>query len=256
MSITSNPASRLYEILTSAKKYCNDQGGRALEKEENVKDVWASIFDIDKQDEEKIFLSIVRVIEQIETVKKAVDKIESSSKNHLIKIITELEKEIMNMRLKDDSDSLKKALNEERLASLTGLAFALDARNQYCNIEEETILEFREKIALLIQDISDLQLKDELKKVVIDNLKQVDLMIENYKLYGVDGIKSAVENGFGSIMLNKELSEETNENSKFKETLIQVLNLFGNINTAVTFVKNVTPIAIEASDIAKKFFLS
>jgi len=60
-------------------------------------------------------------------------------------------------------------------------------------------------------------------------------MINNYKLYGVEGIKSAVENSYGNIMLNAELSEAVSEDSKLKETVKKVLNLFGNINTVVTF---------------------
>ncbi|WP_252246718.1 hypothetical protein [Clostridium sp. ZBS4] len=248
MSITSNPADRLYEILNDAKRNCDSNNF--------IKSVWASTFDIDRNDEEKIFLSVVKVIEQIETVKKVADKMQSSIKVEFIKEITELEREIMNLKLDEQSISLKRAISEKRLMSLKAIIMGLDICNQYSNIEEETIFEFREKILQLISEINDLSINDDLKNVVIDNLNQVDLMIDNYKLYGIDGIKSAVENGVGSIILNKELSEETSRNVKLKETLITVLNLLGNINTVVTFTKNVVPIVIEASDIAKKLFLN
>jgi len=256
MSIIGNPATRLYEILKEAKKHCNEKGELEQSKREYVKDVWAEIFDIDSSDEEKVFLAIVEVIQQIEAIKNAVDKIESSAKNQLIKTITDLEREIMNMKLDDYSYKLKDAINEERLSSLSGIGFALDVRNQYCNIDEEIILEFREKIDKLIEEVINLQLDDELKKAIIDNLKQVDLMIEKYKLYGLEGIKSAIENGVGSIILNGSLSEEASKNSNVKEVLKQVLNLLGSINTSITFVKNIAPIALEATDRVKNLFLS
>lgn len=81
-------------------------------------------------------------------------------------------------------------------------------------------------------------------------------MINNYKLYGIEGIKSTVENSYGNIMLNAELSEAVSKDSNLKETVKKVLNLFGNINTVVTFTKNIAPIAIEASTVASKFFLN
>jgi hypothetical protein len=52
--------------------------------------------------------------------------------------------------------------------------------------------------------------------------------------------------------LNSELSED----SKLREVVKNVLNLFVSINTVVTFTKNVAPIAIAASDIASKDFLN
>lgn len=39
-------------------------------------------------------------------------------------------------------------------------------------------------------------------------------MLDNHKIYGVDGIKEAVEKGFRNIMLNKELSELSKDDIK------------------------------------------
>lgn len=248
MAIISNPAERLYGMLSDVKNICNSNS--------SVKSVWAQTFDIDINDEENIFLSVVQVIEQIETVKRVAGRMQSNTKVEFVKEITQLEREIMNVKLDEQSIYLEKAISEKRLMSLKAIAMGLDICNQYSNIEEETIFEFREKVSELISEINILSINDDLKKVVIDNLNQVDLMINNYKLYGVDGIKSTVENSYGNIMLNAELSQAVSEDSKLKETIKKVLNLFGNINTVVTFTKNVAPIAIEASTIASKYFLN
>ncbi|NRT73612.1 hypothetical protein [Clostridium beijerinckii] len=250
MMIISNPANRLYDILETLRKNCTS--GR------NVKDAWATTFDIaqDESAEEKVFLSVVQVVELIEKVKKVVNKMESNAKENLIKEITQLEKEIMNIKLVEGAAMLKQIITDKRMASLGGIILALDVLYQYSNIEDETVLQFREKIECLIKDIDNLDISVKLKESIIVNLKQVDSMIDNYKLYGVDGIKSAVENSYGSIMLNKELSEAVGDDSKLKETIKNILNLFGNINTVVTFTKNVAPIAIEASEIASRFFLN
>ena len=80
-------------------------------------------------------------------------------------------------------------------------------------------------------------------------------MMENHKLYGIDEIRGTVEKSFGSIMLNKELSELSNKDTTVKKTLKKTLNLLGSINTVLTFSKNVAPMLPEASEIVKNFFL-
>jgi len=42
----------------------------------------------------------------------------------------------------------------------------LDICNQYSNIEEETIFEFREKVSQLISEINILLITDDLKKLL------------------------------------------------------------------------------------------
>lgn len=248
MSIEANPAERLYDILKNVKNNISESN--------SVKRVWALTFDIDENDEEKVFLAFVQVIQQIETLKKVANRMNSNSKDDFIKEITALERGIMSIRLSENSYSLETVITETRMMALKAIGMGLDIYNQYSIIEDEQIFEIREKISQLMNEINDLSISDDLKKVIIDNLDRLDLMIENHKLYGIDGIKGAVENGFGNIMLNKELSELSNKNSTLKETLMKVLNLFGSINTIVTFGKNMTPMLTEATEIAKNFFLN
>ncbi|MBY6935600.1 hypothetical protein FDB44_11740 [Clostridium botulinum] len=248
MEIMGNPADRLYKILIDAKGICNSCS--------YVKNVWASIFDIDEVDQEKVFLSVVQVVEHIETIKKVAMRIQSSKRDDFIKEITGLERQIMNIKLTAQASELRDIINEKRLMSLQAIALGLDTCSQYSNIEEETLVEYKETILELINETNDLSINDNLKKVIIENLNQVDIMINEYKLYGLEGIKSAVENGYGKIMLDRQLSEELRKDVTLKETIFKILNLFGNINTVVTFTKNVGPMLTEASEIAKNFFLN
>lgn len=248
MAINGNPAEGVYEILENIKKNCI--------KSSKAKQALALTFDIDSNDEEKIFLSVIRVIERIESLKKIASKMKSNRKDEFVSVITELEREIMNIQLNEEAYILKGIMNERRMMALKAIAMGLDICNQYSSIEENQIFEVREKITQLKNEINDLEISEDLKEVVIDSLNKIDLIVENAKLYGVDGIREGVENSFGSIMLNRELSEISSENYDVKETLKKVLNLFGSINTMVTFGKNVAPMLNEASEVAKKFFLS
>ncbi|WP_415338255.1 hypothetical protein, partial [Clostridium perfringens] len=183
-----------------------------------------------------------------EALKKIASKMKSNRKDEFVSVITELEREIMNIQLNEEAYILKGIMNERRMMALKAIAMGLDICNQYSSIEENQIFEVREKITQLKNEINDLEISEDLKEVVIDSLNKIDLIVENAKLYGVDGIREGIE--------NRELSEISSENYDVKETLKKVLNLFGSINTMVTFGKNVAPMLNEASEVAKKFFLS
>ncbi|SCJ98437.1 Uncharacterised protein [uncultured Clostridium sp.] len=265
MSIKGNPAEKLYELLSNAKENSSNKSiytsGKSVKQawtvtsEKSVKQAWALTFDIDENDEEKVFLAVVQVIQQIETLKKVTNRMNSNSKDDFIKEITELEKEIMNIRLSENSYKLSSIIDEKKLMALKAISMGLDICNQYTNIEDKEVQEIREKIVQLINEIGELSIDDDLKKVVIYNLSSVNLMMENHKLYGIDEIRGTVEKSFGSIMLNKELSELSNKDTTVKKTLKKTLNLLGSINTVLTFSKNVAPMLPEASEIVKNFFL-
>ena len=252
MAIKGNPAERLYEILSNAKENVK-KNSSDIYTNKTVKTIWALTFDIDKNDEEKVFLAVVEVIQQIESLKKVADRMNSIVKDDFVKEITGLEKDIMNTSLDEKSYTLEKVISDTRLMALKAIAMGLDICNQYSTIDDEKIDDIRDKILQLINEINDLSISNDLKEIVIDNLERVDLMIDDHKLYGIEGVKGAVEKGFGNIMLNNELSELSSNDFEVKETLKKVLNLFGTINTIISFSKNVAPMFTE---VAKNFFLN
>ena len=98
MSIKGNPAEKLYELLSNAKENSSNKSiytsGKSVKQawtltsEKSVKQAWALTFDIDENDEEKVFLAVVQVIQQIETLKKVTNRMNSNSKDDFIKEIS------------------------------------------------------------------------------------------------------------------------------------------------------------------------
>lgn len=255
MDISGNPANRLLMILNEAKDICERSCNILTNINLEVKDVWAKVFNIREDDDEKIFLGIVQVIKQIEIIKEAIDKIESNSKCELIKSTIELEKKIMNMKLNDSYRIISQVLTEESLTAIRGISFALDCRNQYCFVKEEELIEFRNKIESLKTELDELKLTEEIRSIIIENLNNIYSMIEDYKLYGTEGIKASAQKGYGKILLSKSISEEVSKNSEFNKFIHKNLALFASVNTAVTFSKNVAPVLSEGINHLKNYFI-
>ncbi len=251
MVLSTNPAVRLYEILSKSKELCSNTANKQS-RFRTVESALAQVFDLDINDDEKIFKSIIQIIEMIENIKKLTNKIESSSKNELVRSLTNFEKKIMAIGLDDDIHKLDIIITKEILISINGLALALDVCNQYKNIEEENLMKFKEKIQVLIEELEELDVNYELKSFLNDVLSDLYYKIEEYKIYGIDGLKSSIEQNLGSIMLNKNICEEAYKNKSFKENIKKILSLLTSINTTISFVKNIIPIAQDASDIVNR----
>lgn len=101
MVLSTNPAVRLYEILSESKEFCSNNANKQS-RFRTVESVLAQVFDLDINDDEKIFRSIIQIIEMIENIKKLTNKIESNSKDELVRSLTNFEKKVMAIGLDDD----------------------------------------------------------------------------------------------------------------------------------------------------------
>ena len=53
-------------------------------------------------------------------------------------------------------------------------------------------------------------------------------------------------------MLNKKVCEEASKNRGFRENIKRILSLFTSINTTISFVKNIVPIAQGANEMVSR----
>ncbi len=251
MVLSTNPAVRLYEILSKSKEFCSNNA-KKQSRFRTVESVIAQVFDLDINDDEKVFKALIQIIELIENIKKLANKIESNSKDELVKVLTNFEKRIMTLGLDDDIHKLDNIITSEILISINGLALALDVCNKYKNIEEENLINFKEKIEILIDELEELEINSELKSFINNVLFDLYVKINEYKIYGIEGLKISIEQGLGSIMLNRKICDEVAKNKSFKDSIKKVLSLLTGLNTTISFVKNIIPIAQEANDIVNR----
>lgn len=252
MLLSTNPAVRLYEILSKSKELCINNA-KKQSRFRTVESVIAQVFDLDIKDDEKVFKAIIQIIQMIENIKKLTNKIESNSKDELVKLLTNFEKQIMSLGLDDDIHKLDNIITSEILISINGIALALDVCTQYKNIEEENLTKFKEKIKKLIDELEEVEINNDIRLFINNILYDLYIKIEEYKIYGIEGLKLSTEQGLGSIMLNQKLCKEVSTNKSFKDSIKKVLNLLTSINTTISFAKNIIPIAQEANDIVNRF---
>ena len=64
MLLSTNPAVRLYEILSKSKEFCSNNA-KKQSRFRTVESVIAQVFDLDMNDDEKVFIAIIEIIQMI-----------------------------------------------------------------------------------------------------------------------------------------------------------------------------------------------
>ncbi|OPJ59116.1 hypothetical protein CLORY_34460 [Clostridium oryzae] len=235
MRCSSNPAERLNEILLRAK----DFGKKDL----TVSDMWADVFEIDREDKSRILSCIANVIMLTENVKKDIEGLRKGNRDSLVRGILKLQHIFIRMDLSAKPGSFINQIDELMLNTVEGCSLVLDVAFDYKQLEQEQLDTVKVKINNIIQQVLDSVIPDEMKNFIVLRLNEIDFAIINYKISGLEGLKAAINKCAGEIFLDDTICREVNKNNeKVKVIVEKVLSILRNINTVVTFSCNTIPI--------------
>ena len=99
-------------------------------------------------------------------------------------------------------------------------------------IESEKLENFKEEFKLLHDKVNESDINKELKYLLLNKIKKLLEIIENYQFFGSEAIKEEIGAIFGSIFLNHEKITKSEEVSIVKELIDIVSKLFGIANNA------------------------
>lgn len=98
------------------------------------------------------------------------------------------------------------------------------------SIADEALDSLRLEVEDLINNLLEMDIELEFKKVCLENLERVRHSIINYRLTGNEALAESVERGLGSFIRNRD--KINNENSK--GIFVKCLNFINNINKLLT----------------------
>lgn len=236
MEVLVNPADRLYEIIVKAKE--KSKGTSSIEE------MWADTFGVEKENKSKIFSELVSVVFLIENIKKELLLIKSRQKESLIENLAGLQKLIMNTNLESSSSIFNNSLKDIYLNSIQGCAVALDASHKYIDIKEEEIKQIQEEVVELIGEINNSEIEKIFKDFLVKKLSELNLTISEYRILGLEGIKSKVDEVTGSMFHNYDMrnSVEVSTDSNIKKLFDKTIGILITINNLITLGKNVAPL--------------
>lgn len=217
-----NPAARLLEFAENAKM---------IDGNLSQKEGWGRLCQHDPNDLHAIFLDMISVIENIRATRKAIDELDDTYDHDLyLKPIVVLEQLPGQMY---GNLTWAHIINHFDVTTMHGLAVTADVLSRLSNetpMSPEQQKSLIEQVDVLIKDVMDSDFPDELKGFLLEQLERFRSALLNYRIFGQDRLKEAIEMATGAFIVNGRSMMSHWDKSLVKKT-IAFLAILANIAT-------------------------
>ncbi|HEY0077022.1 MAG TPA: hypothetical protein VGB73_00130 [Pyrinomonadaceae bacterium] len=202
-----NPATRLYEILDSARR--QNPG-------EQTRGIWCKVFDIpDPKSESSLFAVLEHLIalrKLFAEVEAALRHIPNVNENLFIKPITRLAEIVDINGLHNTWAGYSTKIRGE---DIIALKYAEDLLSQYPALQENEIpiseiQEILDELDILYESIATSELPQGLRESLLDLIQEMRNGIHEYRVRGASALHDILEKSIGVLAVNKEAIEENN----------------------------------------------
>lgn len=195
-----NPAGRLYHLLKAARPQTSNA---------TFGEVWAEVFGIDPEDRGRLLVMLSHLLQQIEEGKQAVLETQELRQDLHLEPFQKLEKAFSVMNLDGQFNGWKKGhLPDGTLRDLEWCAEALSGIYSEGEIDREELAELQDDIQDLTKKTREADIPEDIRGVILDGLEHIRRAIFEYDLRGVDGLKDALEQNIGAIVLRQQGLDE------------------------------------------------
>ncbi len=231
-----NPAARLYEIFSELN---------SIPKGASIRDAFARIFGIDKNNNGEILNLMTGLIEQVRQAHSSINQIENIRHEIYLKPIIVIEDALIGVSFQTGVDALHGRIKP----IMDNLEFCADllSREQSEGVLEEDNLSELNKLASDLKNkvIEDNQINIELKIFLTKSIDEFINTLTNYRVMGVRGIKTSIEKCLGKTVIHvNEIQKTTTPYSSSDTGYIRLwFEIMDKCNSLVTFGGNAAMIA-------------
>lgn len=228
MQNSGNPAQRLFDIAKKGTKYTDSISFL----------VWAEVFHLSpdkngefKREEEADILNRInecrKLVDEVEQILLTNEKITPETQEIYLRPFSKLRKLFCKPSQLYRTHKQNSTLNETDFTLLELVIHAVDSVYKEKAINENDLKELLSEIQELYEQIINLELNENLKRVLLDMLKIMECAIHEYRIRGVERLHEALEKLVGIYIVNEELFEknEVEEVGKVKK----IMRKFGSI---------------------------
>lgn len=226
MHIKENPASRLYDILLEANKISKDKPNDA-----KFKATWASVFEVEENDLDKILQGIMGVHDLYNETKDIIQSNEKLNTDQNNKYLKNIYNAIYVINVQGSMKQFNSRMTSETLVAFSYIIQTIDLIYELPKtlISEDEKEDLIKNIDKLIKDFIDSDLPDDLKSTCTDSLSHIKESLVHYKIYGVKGLQESIVKATGELFLNPSTSEYKGDKS-----IDNYFNFIQRINALVT----------------------
>lgn len=250
----SNSAERLLEVLTAAKNYSPPSSA----PNPTAKDVWIELLGISKQNPDEAVFDLVRHLIAIKDLfaetEQALKHIEGIDEELYIEPLSRLEKAVSPDRMQSIFRTSFQCLNEADMTALKFIAHVVSQHPTYneARIPADEIKGMLDELNSLYERIVNSELPVELRNTILDLIDEIRRAINEYRIRGVKGLRNTLALGVGTVIMNREIMEETTND----DDLEALTRMLVRLDKAISFASKVTPLLQAAANVLPRFLHS
>lgn len=226
MAKPDNPAGRLYQILNAA---------RSMPTTHRVGGAWAEVFDVEPNDIRSIYALLVELMDLADRAKRSVQQLPDVDHDLYLRWVPNVERVLTYPQLAVKWAQLQPHLDEVTMNQLEYCSELLSQRMEEKVISDEDLSKLQMEVETLLDKVLNANLPQDLTAVLTQKLEDIRQAILAYRITGNEGLRRAVESGFGAIWLHREEIQEL-QDEKQKETLLDILGFMAHLAQIGAFV--------------------
>lgn len=230
-----NPAQRVLNIL----KLANTKHEKAI-----CSQVLSEVLGVNQDNKYELLQSLADFISLVELARDEIRKLEEVNSDLYIQPFNQIQKALVEINLIGNWASFKKNLDPK---TMTALEFCADILRQNWTetiVDPKAIESLLKEIQDLISEVNTVDIKIELKAVILDNLLEIQHAILSYNFFGAKGLDEAYKGALGSVLVEydsiKSISEGNEEGNRFIKKFFSGLD---KLNMLVSTAKAMKAIA-------------
>ncbi|EEM02477.1 hypothetical protein [Bacillus pseudomycoides] len=222
-----NPAYKLHNLLEKAYKECE-----AYDSTPKFRSTWAKVFEINPDDTSALLTSVNSLLSLFLTTQEYIKNNDKLNNDRNLKFLKRIEQSLSSLNIDGTMSTFKSYMNSETLTALSfiseHMSFVYDFHESVINAEE--IGNLVSEIDKLVENITLSDLPEDIKSLLFKNLHTIRSSLISYKISGIDGMKTALEQTIGSLFMNNEVITPVAQDDNVKG----IFNIIDKVNSILS----------------------
>ena len=225
------PAGRLYAILTNVvhKEESLCQGNQFI----TTLDVLAEALEVDKNNLE-VLRGLAKIFELVDSTKESIKRLQNIDTELFLRPLEEIADAFLEVKpsmLVRESGGI--GIDKKTLDKLKFCVYTLSKEQGEILLNTEQLNELLLEVRGFLDKVLDSDLDAEIKRFLIEKLRDMEQAIFNYKFEGSEGLRKVLESTIGAAILNTDVKEQK-ENPLVTSFFTIVTRLAAILNIANT----------------------
>jgi hypothetical protein len=214
-----NPAARLLSVLTD---------GRNIGPAEPCRKAWAGLLNTQKDDQPLLISRIGKLMSLPQEIIDRTKELYPNQRPTWNHWSSQVNAGFSAQNLNGQWQTFIQHFDDHTLTYLSMSAELLQAKSTIAHVDLDKLIDLRNDINDLLNDVLGSQIAPEFKKYVVHHLRKILISIDEYSITGAIPILDAVESTIGHAYLDKEYRtflKNTELGAKIMETLAATANI-------------------------------